>query len=53
MDKYRCQACNYVFDPQAGDKPSNIPPNTPFDKLPETWKCPMCGAPKRMFKKKT
>lgn len=52
MDKYTCQACGYVYDPQKGDKASNIPPKTQFDQVPEAWKCPMCGAPKRMFKKK-
>ena len=52
MDKYTCQACGYVYDPATGEKASNIPPKTPFDQVPEAWKCPMCGAPKRMFKKK-
>ncbi len=51
MDKYVCQACGYIYDPQLGEKATNTPPKTPFDQLPETWKCPMCGAPKRMFKK--
>ena len=29
----------------------DISPNTPFDKLPDSWVCPVCGAPKDMFEK--
>jgi len=52
MDSYICKVCGHVYDPKQGDETNNIPVNTPFDKLPEGWKCPLCGAPKRMFKKK-
>jgi flavin reductase (DIM6/NTAB) family NADH-FMN oxidoreductase RutF/rubredoxin len=47
--KYQCQVCKYVYDPQQGDPERNIPPGTPFDKLPADWKCPICGAPKEAF----
>ena len=40
--KYVCQVCGYVYD---DDKEK-----TPFDQLPDTWKCPLCGAPKSAFK---
>lgn len=52
MDTYICKACGYIYDPAKGDPHNNIPPNTPFEQLPDTWLCPMCGAPKRMFKRK-
>jgi rubredoxin len=52
MDQYICQACGYIYDPNKGEKASNIPPKTTFEQVPDAWKCPMCGAPKRMFKKK-
>ncbi|OGO21275.1 MAG: Rubredoxin [Chloroflexi bacterium RBG_16_50_9] len=51
MAKYECTVCGYVYDPQAGDSEGKIPPGTPFDKLPDTWTCPVCGASKSEFKK--
>lgn len=46
MEKYVCSICGYVYDPAAGDKEGNIPPGVPFDKLPDEWVCPICGAGK-------
>lgn len=40
--KYICQICGYVYD----DDKEKIP----FDELPDSWKCPMCGAAKSDFK---
>ena len=51
MDKYECTVCSYVYDPELGDSEGNIPPGTPFDKLPDDWMCPICGAPKSDFEK--
>jgi flavin reductase (DIM6/NTAB) family NADH-FMN oxidoreductase RutF/rubredoxin len=51
MDKYECTVCGYVYDPAVGDPDSGIQPGTPFDKLPDTWICPVCGAAKSEFKK--
>ena len=39
--KYKCQVCGYVYD----DEKEKIP----FEQLPDTWKCPLCGAPKSAF----
>lgn len=50
MDKYRCTICGYVYDPEKGDPDSGIEPGTPFDKLPDDWLCPICGAGKDVFK---
>lgn len=51
MDKYRCTVCGYIYDPAVGDPTANIPAGTAFDKLPDSWVCPECGAPKDMFEK--
>ena len=41
MSKYRCTVCNYVYDEEkSGQK---------FDNLPQSWICPVCGAPKSAF----
>jgi rubredoxin len=51
MEKWKCNVCGYIYDPEKGDPDGNIPPNTPFKKLPDSWVCPVCGAPKDMFEK--
>ena len=51
MDKYKCLVCGYIYDPAAGDPDANVKPSTPFEKLPEDWVCPLCGAPKSEFEK--
>jgi len=51
MAKYECSVCGYVYDPEAGDPDGKIPPGTPFENLPDSWVCPVCGAAKSEFKK--
>jgi len=51
MQKYRCTICNYIYDPAAGDPASGVKPGTPFEKLPDDWVCPVCGADKSQFVK--
>ena len=48
---YRCTICGYVYDPQAGDPANGIAAGTPFEEVPDTWVCPLCGAPKSEFEK--
>jgi rubredoxin len=52
LRKYICPGptCGYIYDPQRGDKKGKISPGTPFEDLPEDWKCPLCGIGKRFFK---
>jgi rubredoxin len=49
MKKYVCKLCGYIYDPAVGDPDNNVPPGTGFDKLPEGWVCPVCGAGKEEF----
>jgi rubredoxin len=51
MAKYECTVCGYIYDPALGDPDANIPAGTPFEKLPDDWVCPLCGAAKSDFKK--
>jgi rubredoxin len=43
--------CGYIYDPEKGDPDSGIKPGTPFEKLPDDWVCPVCGAEKALFDK--
>lgn len=47
--KYVCSICGYVYDPAQGDPANGIPAGTPFEKLPDTWRCPICKVPKSKF----
>jgi len=51
VSKYLCEICGYIYDPEEGDPSEGIPAGTPFEKLPDNWRCPVCGADKTMFKK--
>jgi rubredoxin len=49
MVKYRCIICGYIYDPELGDPDGGIAPGVTFEKLPDTWLCPVCGADKSQF----
>ncbi len=51
-DMWQCQTpnCGYIYNPDRGDRKGKIPKGTPFADLPEDWKCPLCGANKKMFR---
>lgn len=51
MDKYKCIVCGYIYDHNLGDPDSGIAAGTPFEKLPEDWIYPVCGADKSQFVK--
>jgi flavin reductase (DIM6/NTAB) family NADH-FMN oxidoreductase RutF len=51
MEKYVCDVCGYVYDPEHGDPDNGIKPGTSFEDLPDNWTCPICGAPKSEFSK--
>jgi len=52
-ERYVCSVCGYIYDPELGDPDSGIKPGTPFELLPETWVCPVCGVGKDKFVKET
>lgn len=49
MDRFECRACGYTYEPVKGDDRGDVAAGTPFDSLPPTWRCPVCGAPTRQF----
>lgn len=42
-EAFLCRICKYEYDD----------PVTPFAELPDDWVCPICGAPKAAFKRKS
>jgi rubredoxin len=42
-----CLICDYIYDPEKGE----VPAGTPFEELPESGICPVCGADKSQFER--
>jgi Rubredoxin len=49
MSKYICSICGYVYDELEGCPEEGIAPGTTWDKVPEDFSCPVCGAAKEQF----
>ena len=49
MQKFVCNVCGYVYDPETGDPSNGIAAGTRFAALPSDWACPVCGASKSEF----
>lgn len=49
MKKYRCEVCDWIYDPEKGDPDGGIAPGTAFEDLPSDWVCPVCGVGKEDF----
>jgi len=49
MQKYKCTICGHIYDPEVGDAKGRIAPGTPFDEIPDNWKCPVCGVTKKDY----
>lgn len=48
-EDYVCAICGFHYDQEEGDPALGIPPGTPFEDLPEDYKCPICNAGKEYF----
>jgi rubredoxin len=49
MKSYMCVVCGFVYDEEKGLPDEGIPAGTKWEDVPETWKCPECGASKEEF----
>jgi rubredoxin len=47
---YQCVNCLTIYDEVLGDPISGISPGVPFEDLPETYTCNVCGAGKKDFR---
>lgn len=51
MSKWKCKLCGYLYDEEVGEPDRQIDAGTSFESLPDSYKCPICGAAKSMFAK--
>ena len=42
--------CEFIYDEEKGDADNGFPPGTRWADIPDSWDCPICGAPKSFFK---
>lgn len=49
VPRYECTVCSHVYDPAQGEPLTETPAGTPFETLPNDWRCPDCGASKEDF----
>ncbi len=47
---HTCSICGFQYNQDDGDPSMGIPPGTPFEDLPDDYKCPICNAGKDYFK---
>ncbi|MCL1792182.1 MAG: rubredoxin [Peptococcaceae bacterium] len=50
MRRFKCSVCGYIYDESAGVPGQGITPGTTWEDLPEDFVCPLCMAPKGVFK---
>ncbi|MBW6411236.1 rubredoxin [Clostridium weizhouense] len=49
MQRYFCDICGYIYDPEIGDLDNDIEPGIKFEDLPDDWTCPICNFEKELF----
>lgn len=49
MQKYVCDVCGYIYDPEVGDPDNGIAAGTAWADVDEDWVCPLCGVGKDEF----
>ena len=49
MKVYMCVICGFLYEEEKGLPEQGIPAGTRWQDIPETWKCPDCGAGKDEF----
>jgi rubredoxin-NAD+ reductase len=47
--KYECTVCGHIYDEEVGDPDSDLAPGTPWEDIPDDWRCPECGVEKGDF----
>jgi rubredoxin len=52
-EKMKCKVCGYIYDPKEGESRQDVKPDTEWEDISDNFKCPSCGAPKKMFEPAT
>ena len=51
MSSWKCKICGYIYRESEPENQSETSSVIPFNVLPDTWRCPVCGAGKDAFEK--
>jgi rubredoxin len=49
MSKARCKICGYVYHSENGEDTKDVVAGTEWEDVPEDFRCPSCGAKKKLF----
>lgn len=49
MRAYMCVICGFIYEEEKGLPQHGLAPETRWEDIPDTWRCPDCGAPKSDF----
>ncbi|MEA1051568.1 rubredoxin [Lamprobacter modestohalophilus] len=47
--RMECRICWQVYDPALGDELGQVAAGTPFEAVPDDWRCPQCDAAKDAY----
>ena len=49
LERYKCTACGWIYDPRYGDPANEIKRGIPWADLPDNFGCGVCGVGKDRF----
>jgi rubredoxin len=49
LKRWMCLGCGFLYDEALGSAEDGLAPGTRWADIPESWSCPACGTPKRLF----
>jgi rubredoxin len=49
MRRFVCSICGYIYDESTGNQKNGIIAGTKWEDIPDSFVCPVCGAPKAVF----
>lgn len=47
--RWICRICGFVYDESLGDARHGFAPGTPWERIPDDWRCPVCRVSKSEF----
>lgn len=51
MDKFICDCCGYIYDPEYGEHEQGIEVGTEWESIEHSYRCPICQSNKSSFVK--